>query len=268
MNTRTGLAVVLTLSAVALAGCGNPTGNPTGTTTATKTAVSVATPRDALLEAVPDDQAETYRYVIKGGTQPLSGLINSAKKVIALDITQTEPGASFTLRMNFLIINKQSWAKVSFTPSTVPGLPKLPKKWMLIDPSKIKDRSNSPFTYDGEVDPGSTAGVFQSAAAVRQVSPGHFAGTTDLTQQTDGGIVEPATLKALGAKAKAVPFTAVVDGQGHLTSTVVKSPAAGKTKAAVYSVTYGGFGTTTTPSVPAAAEQQKAPARLYDMLNG
>jgi hypothetical protein len=272
MNSRTGrltgFAIALSASAVALAGCGPDSDTPAATPGSATASVSVATPRDALLKAVPDDQAGAYHFTVKGGTQPVTGVMDSARKAATIEVSQSEPDAGFRLDMKFLMIEKQSWTKISFTPATLPGLPKLPKKWMLIDPSKIKDKDSSPLAYEGEIDPGSTAGVFQSSADVHEVSPGHFAGTTDLSQQTDAGIVDDATLKALGAKAKAVPFQAVVDGQGHLTSTTVKIPAAGKVKASTYAVIYDGFGSTETPAVPAAGQQQKAPATVYEMLNG
>ncbi|MGX6602281.1 hypothetical protein ACWKSP_09135 [Micromonosporaceae bacterium Da 78-11] len=259
----TGFAAALTVSAAALTGCG-AAAEPSADSAAT---VSVATPRDSLLKAVPDAAAGAHHFVIKGGTQPVTGVVDPANKVATLEVSQAEPEAGFTLTMKFLVVQEQAWTKINFKPSNLAGLPKVPKKWLLIDLNKIKNKDDSPLTYDGETDLGSTADVFHSSADVKEVSPGHFAGTTDLTQQTEAGIVDEATLKALGEQAKAVPFQAVVDDQGHLTSTVLKIPAAGKAKATTYSVTYDGFGTTKTPAVPAEDEQQKATTAVYDMLN-
>jgi hypothetical protein len=64
-----------------------------------------------------------------------------------------------------------------------------------------------------------------------------------------------------------VPFEATVDGQGRLTSTVVRIPAAGQTKAGTYKIKYTGYGSTPTPAVPAADEQQRATKDAYELLN-
>lgn len=266
MNARiarlTGLGAAFTVSAAALAGCG-----PAKSAGDDPPVVSVATPHDALLKAVPDASVGPYRFAIKGGSQPMSGVLDAPKKAVRLELSQHEPDAGFTLSMKFLIVDKRAWTKISFSPAGLVGLPKIGKKWMLLDPSKVKDADNSPLAYGDETDPGYTTTVVQNSANVRETTSGHYAGTTDLTQSGEAGIVDDATLKALGAKAKAVPFTAVVDAKGHLTTVTVRIPAAGKTKAGTYAVTYDGFDSTEAPAVPAAGEQQKAVAAVYNMLN-
>jgi hypothetical protein len=137
---------------------------------------------------------------------------------------------------------------------------------MRIDPAKIKG-DDVPVGYDNETDPGDAGAVLRAIVDVRQTSAGRFAGTTDLTRQGEADIVDPARLRALGEKAKAVPFEATVDGQGRLTSAVVRIPAAGKTKAGKYTIAYTGYGNTPTPVAPAADEQQEATKAAYELLN-
>jgi hypothetical protein len=262
-----GLGAALTLSLVTVAGC-----DPAGSTSdpgarATDSPAAVA-PRDALLNAVPDASVGAYHFAIKGGSTPMSGVLDAPKKTIRLEISQHEADPGFTLDMKFLVIEQKAWTKITFTPATIPGLPKLPKKWMLLDTSKIKDKENGPLAYGEEADPGSAKAVFQNASDVKQTSTGHFAGVTDLTKAADAEIVDGAALTALGDKAKKIPFTAVIDAKGRLTSAVVKIPAAAKTKATTYSITYDGYDTTETPVAPAAGEQQKAVSAVYEMLNG
>jgi hypothetical protein len=166
------------------------------------------------------------------------------------------------------VVRQESWIKLRFTDAEgVTGLPELPKKWMRVDPAKIKDGGDVPVAYDNETDPGEAGAVLRAIVDVRQTGAGKFAGTTDLTQQGTADIVDDARLKALGEKARAVPFEATVDGQGRLTSTVVKVPAAGQAKAVRYAITYTGYGSTPTPKVPAAGDQQKATAKVYELLN-
>ena len=258
------LAAVLVLTAATAAGC-SAADEPAADT---GSKVSVATPRDALLNAVPDAKVGAYRFDVKGGVTPMSGVLDAPQRTSLIKVSQTEKDAGFTLTMTALAVDKKGWMKIAFTPATVPGLPKLPKSWMAIDPAKIKDAEGAPIGYDDSTDPGYTSLVVQNSAGVKETSPRHYAGTTDLTKSTDAEIVDAATLKALGAKAAAVPFEAAIDGAGHLSSVIVKIPAAGKAKAALYRVTYSGYGSTATPEAPAAGEQTKATAAVYELLNG
>jgi hypothetical protein len=262
-----GLGAALTLSLVTIAGC-DPAGSTSEPGSARADSRSAVAPRDVLLNAVPDESTGAYHFAIKGGSTPMSGVLDAPKKTIRLEISQHEADPGFTLDMKFLVIEQKAWTKITITPSTIPGLPKLPKKWMLLDTSKIKDKENGPLAYGEEADPGSAMAVFQNASDVEQTSAGHFAGVTDLTRAAAAEIVDGATLTALGDKAKKIPFTAVVDSEGRLISAVVKIPATGKTKAATYAITYDGYDSTQTPVAPAAGEQQKAVSAVYEMLNG
>ena len=260
-----GLGALLAVGA--LTGCG-AVDAATETGTSSKSTAPL-TPRETLIKAVPDDDSGSFRFAIKGGTTPMKGVLDAAKHSYAIDVSQTDPDLGFTLTMKFLVIEKKSWIKISFSGTEgLTGLPKLPKKWMLIDPSKIKDKNGGPLAYDNETDPGQTSAVIQAIVDVEQTRPGHFAGTTDLTKQGEAEIVDAATLKALGAKAEKVPFEAAIDAEGRLVSALVKIPAAGKSKAQKYQVTYSGYGEAPTPAAPAAGESQPATATAYEMLNG
>jgi hypothetical protein len=257
---RAQIAGIATVLAVSLTGCG--AGSVGAATTPTPDATTAAEPRDVLLDAVPDEKEGAYAYTVTGGETPISGVLDAPAKAIELKVTQ--PGDPFTLTMTTRAIGDRSWVKVAFSPAGLPGLPKIPKKWLLLDRAKVKDKDRGIIGYDGSIDPGSAYVLVKNGAGVKQTSAGHFTGTTDLTKTTD--ILDEKTIKALGGQAKTVPLTAVVDGQGHLTSLTLAIPAAGKTKAQTYAVRYSGFGTTATPAVPSAGEQQKAPAVVYEML--
>jgi hypothetical protein len=254
----TALAAAFTLTATALTGCAADDDK------AGDTKVSVATPRDALLQAVPDAKVGAYRFVIKGGETPSSGRLDAPKKSFEINIVEKESGIQ--LSVDTLVIAKESWMKIKFKPANLPGLPKLPKKWAKLDPSKVKN-TDEPLEYTDETDPGYAGLLVQNSSGLTETGPGKYAGTTDLTKSTEAEIVDDKTLSALGDQAKSVPFTAAVDGQGHLTSMIVKIPAAGKAKTATYSITYSGFGATPTPEEPAAAEQTPAPKAMYELLN-
>ena len=53
--------------------------------------------------------------------------------------------------------------RIAFTPS-VAGLPKLPKKWMLLDQSKLDDKTM--FKTAGQSDPGYTELLLENAAGL------------------------------------------------------------------------------------------------------
>jgi len=260
-----GFAAVAALAVATVTGCG-ATDSGTDKPAADKPSTP-ADPRETLLDAVPDQQDGAFRFTVKGGTTPSSGVLDVAKQAAEITIVQTEKDPDFTMKLDTRTVGGKFWVRLAFTPASLPGLPKLPKKWMLLDPAKLKNANDLKLAAE-DTDPGYTSQVVENAAGITEKSPHHYAGTTDLTKLTEADIVDAATLKALGAKAKAVPFQAVVDAAGHLTGITLAIPAAGKTKAQKYAVSYTGFGGTTAPAAPAAGEQQKAVATIYEFMNG
>ncbi|KUL30526.1 hypothetical protein [Actinoplanes awajinensis] len=227
------------------------------------------TPAETLKKAVPAASAEPFHYVIKGGTQGLSGVVDTAGKAMTTEISEKIPEAGLTLSMTFMVIGEDSWAKISFgdAPANL-GLPKLPKKWMKLDLSRLGADAKKDLTYDGQSDPGFVSTLIDAADGLTETSPGHFTGTVDLTEATEADVVEAATLTALGAKAKAVPFEAVLDDRGRISTATVKVPAAGKVKADTYLVTYDRYGSAPSPQAPAGSAQVAAPKAAYELLNG
>ncbi|MCO8272736.1 hypothetical protein M1L60_19255 [Actinoplanes sp. TRM 88003] len=261
MKRLAGITVLLVLTTTAGCGLVDKATAPAGKTE------PVITPREQLLRAVPDEKTPAFAFDIKGGVTPISGVLDAPRETFRVQVKQSEPDAGFSMTMYALTVRDKAWMKILFEPADVPGLPRVPRKWLVVDPARVTDPEVAPSGYDGDTDPGYAGLVLKGAAAVAGTGHGHYTGTTDLTASTEAEIVTDARLKALGPKAKAVPFEADVDGDGRLTSLLVRIPAAGKAKAATYHVRYTGFGTTETPVAPAAAEQQKATPVVYDLLN-
>jgi hypothetical protein len=260
---RAGLGVLLAMGVAVAGGC--------GVADAVKDAAPASAkplgPRDVLLASLPDASTGSFRFTVEDGEIPTAGEIDAGSESYRVGFRYREPEAGFTMLSDFLVVRKQSWIKIRFTGTEgLTGLPELPKKWMLLDPAKIKG-DDVPLAYENETDPGEAGAVLRAIVDVERTGAGRFTGTTDLTQQGEAEIVDAARLKALGEKAKAVPFEATVDGQGRLTSTVVRIPAAGKAKAGKYEIKYTGYGSTPTPAVPAADEQQRATKATYELLN-
>ncbi len=252
------LATVATL--LLLAGCGG---------LAEAEQPTPPTPADTLTKGVPTRSAEVFRYAIKGGTQPMSGIVDPAHKTMTTEISEKIPEGGFTLSMKFLAVGDDTWTKISFgdAPARL-GLPKLPDKWMKLDPAKLDDEAADDLTYAGQTDPGFVSTLIKAAAGLTESSPGHFTGTVDLTKATEAEIVDSKTLTALGAKATTTPFEAVLDARGRISTATVKIPAAGKVKAATYQVTYDEYGSAPAPQAPAASAQVAAPKAVYDLLKG
>jgi len=266
-----GLGAVLLVS---LAACSTATSDPKpAATSASKPAApSASKPAESaenvLLAAVPTEKSSPYHFAVTNSDGKLTGVVDAPEKAISAGIVQKVDGVPVTLDMRFLILDTKSWVKFKFSPADLPGLPRIPAKWQLLDPRKIKDKDNSPLAYgEDQSDPGYTHEVVANAAKVEQTSAGHYRGVTDLSLTGVEDIIDNATLKALGDRAKAVPFTAVVDAKGRLTRLDVEIPAAGKAKARTYSAVYDGYDSTKAPAAPSPAEQQKAVPAVYDLLN-
>lgn len=254
-----GIAAVLTL---ALSGCGLLDGSPKA---GAPTASAAASPLEVLMKAVPDETTPPYAFDIKGGSTPMSGSLDSSRKAVQLKIVESDDDVTVTMAL--LMIEERSWIKLAFKPR-IPGMPKIPNKWLVVDPAKLKDKQGLPTGYDGESDPGEVLLLLRNAADVTTEGRGRYAGTTDLTATTRAEIVDESVLTKLGAKAKAVPFEAAVNDAGHLTSMLVKVPAVAGVKAATYRVTYSGFGTTEVPPAPTGDQQTRATSFVYEILNG
>jgi hypothetical protein len=227
------------------------------------------TAEEKLLKAVPGQKSDIYHYKLKGGEIPMDGVMDASAKAGRVDMTQRIKNSEveFTMVMKLLMVKDDTWMRMSFRDTQdVVGLPKLPDKWMLLDPAKLTGDMRQYLRFD-DMDPGQFAVVVDGIVDAKEASASTFTGTTDLTKHPEAEFLPKATLDALGDKAKAVPFEATVDGKGRLTHALVKVPAAGKVKAETYEITYEKYGTAAKVTVPAAGEQQKAPATAYELLN-
>jgi hypothetical protein len=141
------------------------------------------------------------------------------------------------------------------------------EKWLHVDPAKIRNKDD--FTL-GLENPDMTGSGHLMAAVVtaQKTAEREYAGTLDATKVAtldtpfDGEI-----LKAIGDKAKALPFKASLDEQGRLVKLVLDVPAGGKIPAHQQTTEITGYGTATAQQKPAAAEVMEMPEDSYDMFN-
>jgi hypothetical protein len=237
-------------------------------TTSERTPASPATPKDQLLAAVPDGSQGSFRYTYNDAETQGSGVVDPAGKKLQHTTVYKDRALGFSITMTFLVVDQESWFKVAFANTrNVTGLPKLPKKWMHIDPSRVKDFSGAELTFT-DPDPTGADSLFESTVDVQAAGTGEYRGVMDLTRASRAELVDKETVTALGDKAKSIPFRATVDSAGRLTLVSLDVPAAGKTPAATYKVAYADYGAAPPVAQPPTNDVQEAPAEAYELLNG
>ncbi|WP_329106991.1 hypothetical protein OG792_02590 [Micromonospora sp. NBC_01699] len=257
----------VTVAAVAVAagllsGCGQDATGPGASAPAT----AAPNPKETLLAAVPDETRPGFAYTIKDWETTLTGEVAPEVKGTHLRMSYKEPSMGFTMHMAYLTVDKDTWTKISFTDTKgLTGLPKLPAKWMLLDPAKLTSADAVPTTW-------SSADVADlkpllANTTITESGGGKYAGTVDLSGAVGTNILAEETAAGIGEAAKTLPFQATVDAEGRLTSLVVNVPAVGKTKAYDYSVTYADYGSAPPVAAPAAADAVPAPAAAYELIN-
>jgi hypothetical protein len=271
-NTTIGTLRRATVTAAALAtlagpltGCGTSADDSAAPAPVATTAAP--NPKETLLAAVPDESRPGFSYTVKDWETTITGEVAPATKGTHLRLAYKDPALGFTMHMSYLTVDQKTWTKISFTETKgLTGLPKLPTKWMLLDPAKMTNKEGIPISYDSA----DVAGVKPLLAntTITDSGAGKYTGTVDLSGAAGTNILAAETAAGIGDAAKTLPFQATVDAEGRLTTFVVNVPTVGKTKAYNFSVTYGDYGTAPAVAAPTAAEVVKAPAKAYELLNG
>ncbi|MDZ5444689.1 hypothetical protein U2F26_18395 [Micromonospora sp. 4G57] len=249
-----GTVAAMLAATTLLGGCG-PKSEPA--------AAPATSPKEALLDAVPDGTEGAFRFSGKDSSSTITGRIDPDAKAFEINTAMAPDKDGITTKMSFLLIGEEIWMKAKF--SGHPGLPKFPNKWMKLDRAKLTDGGSVP-AYDG-ADQGNAGPLIEAATSVEEQGPGRYAGVIDVSSGNAAKALDDSEAAALGEAAKRVPFTAVVGPDKHLTSLTLKIPAAGERKAYDYVVTYADYGSTPKITVPTGGEATKAPAMAYEMLN-
>jgi hypothetical protein len=259
----TGLAIVAILGLAT--GCGG-SGDSGGTGSSPAAA---ADPKQALVNSVNGLREGNFTFTIADQNSTGSASIHAPSKSAEINMTlkmDTSTEGTFAV----VIIDQERWMKLDFGPQ-VNAMLKLPKGWMHIDPAKITDSElmkelSVNFGTD-DTDPLDSGTIFKALVTAEQTGAGAYSGTVDLTQAKDAGMLDEDVLTALGDKAKAIPFTATLDGQGRLTKLSLDMPAAGEWAAHKVEVAYADYGSATAAKKPPADQVKEAPAAAYELLN-
>ncbi|MFG1928458.1 hypothetical protein [Cryptosporangium sp. NPDC048952] len=261
-----GAGLALAASVLATTGCG------AADTVSESVKTAVQTPQQKLVAAAPTTSTEPFTYKItqvgapEGEATDAFGAVNPPAKAYELTTVMNSAEPKYTLTTAFRIVDQKSWIKMKIDSEQDLGLPEIPDKWMPVDPAVLKSPDTPTGFKDQDEDPARLGALFTSTVDVTESSEGKFSGTIDYTKQPNVEIVSAAIVKALGEKAKAIPFTAtVVDGK--VTEFVLSIPATGATKAQTYKSVYE-YGAGTPVAAPPAEETAPMPDDVVQLLNG
>jgi hypothetical protein len=265
-----GIALVASL-ALATAGCGNSGNNDDGAggTTSSPTAAVAADPKQALADSVKGIAEGNFTFTISDYESTGQGSVHSPSKSGQATM-KSKPSSEVDMTLGFVILKQDRWVKFTINDPELAKAVKLPKTWQHIDPAKIKDKDalkdlSIDFDDPNSIDPAGAPLIVKAIVDAEQTGEGAYKGTVDLTKAKDAGMVDTEVIGKLGAKAKAVPFTATLDDQGRLTKLVINVPAAGDVKAHKLEATYADYGGASAAKKPSGAIE--ASSMVYEIIN-
>lgn len=232
-----------------LTGC--PGSKSPGTDTTSPPARSAS---DELADAMRTLGSTSYSFAMTFAGGEMTGAIDPAKNAVKVSIRVAEAGKSSVI--DLVLVDPDMYVKVDGL--ALPGV--TAGKFLHLDATKVKSLSR--FGVDDLDDPTRSVQLMQSLVSVERAGAGSFKGTVDLTKIE--GLDED--IKALGDKAKAVPFEARVDS-GRITRMTIDMPAAGSSPAGTLDIKYFDFGSATTISKPVEGEVVPATDAIYRLVN-
>lgn len=251
-----------------LAACKTEADSPTAESKSTAPAAP-ADPKEALLASTKEIQQGNFSFTIKGGELNGEGKVHKPSKSAEMKLSSPATSADdMSMNMHLVFIDTDSWVKMEFggpMADSVPALKAMKGKYQHLDRSKIKDSDELNFDF-ADVDPAGSDKLVNAITDVKKTGEGTYAGTIDTTKATDADLLDEEAVKALGAKANALPFTAKLDPQGRLTEFTVEVPAAGSAKAQQLTVTYADYGTVSAAQAPPAGKTVEASDQVYEMF--
>jgi hypothetical protein len=250
---RLTIAGVALVAAIGMAGCG-PTEDKAAPAASAAPVATTTKPADAATElAAAATKLGTESMRVKmtmGGGVSMSGVADSAAQ--KADMTMDLGAQAGEMRM--VRIGKDVWMKFGGAMAQLTG----GKKWLHMDMQKLDNGAL------GSSDPAEAAKTLQSAANVQRVGEHEFKGTLDLTKSP--GLAGKDAAKELGAKGKAVPFTATTDDQGRLVEMTVDMTSLAA-EAGTLKSTYSDFGTKVSVTAPPKSDVGEMPKELAGLVN-
>jgi hypothetical protein len=257
-----------TLFVPGLAACKSDAKEPASADSSASAAPAIpADAKEALLASTKEIEKGNFTFTIAGDGVTGEGLVhktsNSAQFTMKVD-----DGSGSTIGMEMIYIEPESWVKMDFGDlgAMIPGADKMKDKYQHLDQSKVKDAGELGLNLE-DVDPAGSAVLAKGITDVQKTGEGAYAGKLDASAVgDDSAALDSDLVKALGAQAKSLPFTAKLDAQGRLTELVISVPAAGESKAHDIKVTYADYGSASAAQKPPADKVVEASPETYEML--
>ncbi|MEU5938345.1 hypothetical protein ABZ807_04005 [Micromonospora sp. NPDC047548] len=269
MNLRRWSAGVLAaaLFVPGLAACKSDSAGSDGTAAASPTP---ADPKAALVASTSEISKGNFTFSITGGGEfNGSGTVHMPSKSAEMKMVSGQNGADdMSMTMHLVFIETDSWVKLELggeMADAIPAFKAMKGKYQHIDRAKVKDAKELEFDF-ADVDPAGSDALIKAVTDVKATGEGAYAGTIDATKATDSDVLDADTLKGLGDKAGALPFTAKLDGQGRLAEFTVQLPAVGDTAAHDLTVKYADYGTAAPVQKPPAKQVVEASDQVYEMF--
>ena len=258
-RTMAGLAVL-----VALALTGTACDRLTGGRGDDQPSPTPATPREALTASTKAFSTMSFSCTMKDAESTGECQVDPTAGHARLDLTFADAEIGLEFTFNLLVRGDDTWLKVDFGRATGdPRLPDLPKGWMHLDRSRIKDGDDLAFRNE---DPAGAHHVMAAIVDVEAAGDRRYKGTVDLPKATESALVNDDHAKALGDKAAAVPFEATLDDQGRLATLTITVPAAGDDEAQTWEATYLNYGVPIQVDAP-TGEVVEAPDEVYEIFS-
>jgi hypothetical protein len=262
-NRRLAIAGLALATALGLAGCGTssdktPSGAPSaaaGATTGAPAAGGSSAASAELAAAAAKLGEDTVRAKTKmGSAMSMTGVLDPKGRKAEMAMTLGAGGTSTKVEIRQL--GNDLYLKFDGSLAKAVG-----ESWMHVDATKLK--AGSSFNQLQGNDPAGTQAMVKAMTDVQKTGANGYRGTLDLTKTPQ---YNKDSMKAMGAKASAVPFTATTDGQGRLVALNVEmeSLMAG---AGTMETTYSDFGAAVDVKAPPASKVKELPANMAGLLN-
>jgi hypothetical protein len=258
-NRRLAITGLAMIAALGLTGCG-PTdagdapvaGASTATTTAAPVAADAAAELAAAAVKLGTVESLKVKMAMAGGLSAQGVATGDGSK---LDMTMVLGQGSSANKITVRKLGDDMWMKFGGSMGSTLGA--AAGKWMHVDAAQLPAGSS----LSGG-NPKDAAKMIQASTDVTKSGEHSFKGTLDMTKSP---AVDKKTVASLGAKAKAVPFTAETDAEGRLVELSLDM-AALATGAGKMVTTYSDFGTPIAVKAPPAAQVTEMPKQLLGVV--
>ncbi|GGO03013.1 hypothetical protein [Micromonospora parathelypteridis] len=259
-----------TLLVPGLAACKSDAAEPAAGTGASPSAPAVpADPKEALLASTKEMAKGDFTFTLAGAEMTGGGLVHKPSNSAQVTVKFGDASQDMSIEMDLVYIDSESWVKMDLGGAMVAALPGAAKnkgKYQHLDKTKVEGIADLQLDPES-LDPVDSDALVKGVTDVQKTAEGAYAGKIDISAAaTESLALDEEVVTALGAQAKALPFTAKLDPQGRLTELVISVPAAGETAAHEVKISYTGYGTGTGAKKPPADKVVEAPAETYEMF--